>query len=468
MQNVSQTFVAKKMAQFVSVNLIAVGLVLSPVSLVMAESNIQPMKIQNINSSISFEQAIHLAQQNDPWLTGNKQKQKALLAQSVAAAALPDPKVSIGLANLPTDTFEFNQEGMTQLKVGVAQMFPRGDTLAIKQQQLQQFSEQFPFQRQDRRSKIAVTVGSIWLDSYLAQQSIALIKQNYFLFQQLTDIAQANYSSALGKARQQDIVRAQLVLTRLDDRVLKLQQQQQMYQQKLTQWLSDYLTDTSSNSSEGILPLAKFSLSAELPDLSLQQQSLVNSSKVASAQELVKYFYQHPAVKAVDHKIIATKTGINLAKQKYQPEWGVNASYAYRDGAPAGSDRADLLSVGVTFDLPLFTENKQDQEVAAAVATTESVKTERILLLREFMASFASNKAKLQQLNERDKTYQTLLLPQTHMQAEASLTAYTNDDGDFAEVVRAKIDELNTKIEALTINIEQLKTKLLLNYLTQQ
>ena len=49
-------------------------------------------------------------------------------------------------------------------------------------------------------------------------------------------------------------------------------------------------------------------------------------------------------------------------------------------------------------------------------------------------------------------------------QAEASLTAYTNDDGDFAEVVRARIAELNAQIDALNIDVERQKTIVQINY----
>jgi hypothetical protein len=50
-------------------------------------------------------------------------------------------------------------------------------------------------------------------------------------------------------------------------------------------------------------------------------------------------------------------------------------------------------------------------------------------------------------------------------QAEASLTAYNNDDGDFAEAVRARIAELNAKIDALGIAVERLQVITHMNYL---
>ena len=42
--------------------------------------------------------------------------------------------------------------------------------------------------------------------------------------------------------------------------------------------------------------------------------------------------------------------------------------------------------------------------------------------------------------------------------------AYTNDDGDFSEVVRARIAELNARVEALDIEIDRLQTISQLNY----
>jgi hypothetical protein len=52
-----------------------------------------------------------------------------------------------------------------------------------------------------------------------------------------------------------------------------------------------------------------------------------------------------------------------------------------------------------------------------------------------------------------------------HEQVEASLSAYTNDDGGFADVMRAYIAELNSKIEALEIDIKQRKALATMNYL---
>jgi outer membrane protein TolC len=424
--------------------------------------------IMNKNAALSFKKAVSAAQQNDPWLTGNIHKQRAIESMSTAVNTLPDPKMSIGFANLPTNGFDFGQEGMTQAKVGISQMFPRGDTLDIKSQQLRTQSEALPYQRKNREAQVAVTVGTLWLDGYRVQQSIALIENSRSLFEQLADIAEASYSSGLGKTRQQDIVRAQLELTRLEDRLDKLDQQRNRYEGMLSQWLIKFSQKGSRIDETSLttdFALHNIVLSQQLPQIDLLNHDLVYQKSWLFPGELVQYFSKHPSVLAVEKKVNATKAGIKLAKQKYKPEWGVNASYGYRADDPMGQSRADLFSVGVTFDLPLFTENRQDKEVQSAISTTEAVKTEKLLLLRQLLGSYTSAKGRLLRLINRQNLYKSKLLPQIHDQAEASLTAYTNDDGEFSEVVRSRIAVLNAEIDALTLNVEEQKIRLELNYL---
>ena len=82
------------------------------------------------------------------------------------------------------------------------------------------------------------------------------------------------------------------------------------------------------------------------------------------------------------------------------------------------------------------------------------MKTERALILRQLKSGFETAEAQYLRLIERKSLFDTRLLKEMSEQAEASLSAYTHDDGDFAEVVRARIAELNARIEALNVNIE--------------
>ena len=70
---------------------------------------------------LTLARAVSLAQSADPWLDQSRHREKAAVAQSIAAGALPDPIVSVNIANLPVDSFDFGQEPMTQLQVQASQ-----------------------------------------------------------------------------------------------------------------------------------------------------------------------------------------------------------------------------------------------------------------------------------------------------------------------------------------------------------
>ncbi len=424
-------------------------------------------KPQETSIIIGMEMAIKAAKLKDPWLVANKHSQDSIESLSIAAGSLPDPNISLGIANLAADSFDFGQEAMTNAKIGISQMFPAGDSLAIKRRQLELEGSQFPFQRKDRKAKVTVTVGKLWLNAYNAQESIKIIEKNIPLFEQLVDIAESSYSTALGKSRQQDVIRAQLELTRLDDRLTILHQRQEMFQEQLSEWLNGYFLDKylENQKSENQEQTSDFLLARRLPNIKLLNPQLYASPDPTNQAVLFEKISEHPALWVIEQKIKTSKAAIDLAKQKYKPAWGINAGYGYRSSDRLGIDRSDLFSVGVTFSVPLFTANRQDKQVLSAMSKTSAVKVQKWQILRKFMASFETAKAQLLRLNERQKIFQSRLLPQMSEQAEASLTAYTNDDGDFAEVMRARIAQMNAEVNALGIDVERQKTILQLNYL---
>lgn len=404
---------------------------------------------------LSLEQAVARAQEIDPWLQQSNLLEQSQKAESESVSALPDPVVSVGVANLPLDSFDFSQEAMTQAKIGIAQMFPRGSTLRLREEKLQRMSEQEPLKREDRKHKVKVTVAHLWLEAFRAAKSIELIEKDRSLFEHLVDVAQSSYSTAMANTKQQDLVRAQLELTRLEDRLFRLHQHQDEKKARLKEWL--YAGDVGALGEE-------FELADQLPEIVVSQNFPILSATEEKSNLLARYIQQHPLLRGLDTAIQASSTDIELARQAYKPQWGINAGYGYRDTDPTGQDRADFFSVGVSFDMPIFSRNKKSKKVKAAQSKTESIKTQKALQLRQLVSGFESAQAKLKRLEQRKTLYSARLLKEMHEQAEASLTAYTNDDGDFSEVVRARIAELNAHIDALNIDVDRLKTIAELNY----
>lgn len=436
------------------------------------------MSVVAAKKTLTLDQAIDIAYQNDPWLHGSRLKQHALEHRGIAASSLPDPQVSISLANLPTDTWDLDQEAMSQIKIGISQSFPRGDTLAIKGEQLKIDASKFPVLRADRRAKVKRLISQLWLDAYLAQQTIKLIEQDRSLFEQMVEVANASYATAVGKTRQQDVIRAQLEIIQLEDRLTAEQQKLEVSLVSINEWLAlyretdldqpfDFLSDKpmSSNAVLGSnhSVSSAFAIADTLPKITLVKPKLSKPEQY-SRHQLAQDLSGHPALAVIEIQQKVMEQEVTLAKQQYRPQWGVNATYGVRQDSPLGMERADLFSIGVTFDVPLFTKNRQDRNVAASLAGADAMKTEKWLQTKTMISAVEQEIATLKRLSQRQAIYDQQLLKQTYEQAEASLTAYTNDDGDFSEVVRARIAEQNARVSKLKIDVEVLKTVSRLNY----
>jgi outer membrane protein TolC len=407
------------------------------------------------NAKLQLEDVILHAIKDDPWLTGNQLRERALIANSEAATSLPDPVISLRLVNLPTDGFALNQEPMSQIKLGIAQTFSRGNSLEIKQQQLKLQASRHPYQRQDRSAKVRVTVSQLWLDAVKASHTITLIEDNRRLFEQLVEIVEASYSSAQGKTRQQDIVRAQLELARLDDRLASLKSARDKALAQLAQWTGFWTAND-----------LKFAIEQQpkLPVILTPTSDLYVLLGEADRQRLLEILSTHPALLAMEQLSKASNTSVKLAKQQYQPQWGLSASYAYRDDDQLGASRADLFSIGFTLDMPLFGHARLDSEVKALHLNAQAIETDKRLLKQKMLAQMQGIYHQELRFKEREQGYQASILPKMQQQADAALSAYTNDEGDFTEVMLVRIAQLNTKIEFIDIQIEQLKKRVHLTY----
>ena len=415
---------------------------------VLGESPLLSERAVLNESPLHLMDAIAEAVNTDPWLQRNKRQEAALFAEGLATGQLPEPKFNLSLINLATDSVAFDQEPMTQFKVGVAQVFPRGDSRALRQRQKREEAAVYPFLRQERQASLALRISTLWLDTFLAQQSVRLIEGNRYLFNQLIDITHANYITTTNAVRQQDVIRAELELTQLSDRLSQLWQDYKRGQKALGQWLQATTVDRR--------------LPKVLPeDLVWGLPSLFVLQDKQSVHALIR---QHPRLKAIEHKMQSLSTGVELARQLYEPEWTINAAYGYRDDTPGGKDRADLVSLGLSVELPLFTVKGPDQRVLAANYRRKALQAEWDLIWRKLLSEYQQARVELEGLDERNHLYTQDLLPQIHDQADAALLAYTVDQGDFSEVMRTRIAELNAKIMALDIQVQRHKVLAKMHY----
>lgn len=193
---------------------------------------------------------------------------------------------------------------------------------------------------------------------------------------------------------------------------------------------------------------------------------LLAQSPEASDAQLFGWVEQHPRLKALAARVEAANTDISLAESSIKPAWAVEASYGYRADDALGRSRADLFSVGISFDMPLFTRERQDRTIRASKASAASLETDRQLLTRELLRSLRSALVNFQHAQDRYKTYAESLLPQLELHVETALAAYNNDQAELSEAIIAHITALNTEIRFIHVDVERYRALADLAYLT--
>ncbi|KJZ14624.1 hypothetical protein TW85_07750 [Marinomonas sp. S3726] len=446
------------------------------ISVVTQQTTAQPLSNKRLEVSEKhlLTDLITEAISRDEWMDANQLFVSSLQAESIKSGELDNLKLSLGLANMPIDSLDFNQEAMTQLKFSVSQMLPRGDSLALKKETWQQKGQVALVQQYQRAAQIERDVSLTWLAIFEAKQSIALIEANRGLFEQLLEVSQASYSSALGRTSQGDIIKAELELIRLEDRLASLALIEQAKYAQLGHWLGDLESWPEPNSLPQVaLKQARFYPAdpvhfddkSHLDNKGHLDEKTQTPNHSITDQTLSKQFVQHPNLIELDEKAQLAQVSMSLAKQAYQPQWGLNASYGYRDDAENGMPRSDFLSLGVTLDMPIFSKTAQDAGVKSKQLALNAIAFEQALALKQMLAKYRVIQSKVAKLNQRHHLYQSSLIPQLKQQEDIFLAAYKSNEGPFSDVIKARIESLNAKIQALVISVALQKQKVEFNYL---
>lgn len=387
-----------------------------------------------IGQALTLQEAETLAKELDPGSQRYMSLARSMQEKSVADAQLPDPKLRFGLMNFPVDTFNRGQEPMTQVQLGIQQKFPRGNSLNIKSQRTLVNARSQEHRAQDREILLQKQVRLSWLELFYWLRAEELIIKNRSLFEQLVEVTQFHYGA--GKRNQQDVIRAQLELSRLDDRLIGIKTNQEKSGAELAVLVGR--------------KMETITLADELPFIA---EDFV-------LEELHGQLDSHPMLLVAKSMVEVGQKNVALAREAYKPSWMLGVNYGMRDGQnPNGSSRPDFLSIGVTIDVPLFKEKRQDRRLKASqykLGASQQMQDQQYLKLKQMLDKEFAN---WKRLNERHRFYQDKLIPQAEQNSSAALFAYQNDRTDFATLMRARITELNTHLKSIRININRVKAQ---------
>ena len=378
---------------------------------------------------LTLAEAEDLALDREPGREALRALADALAERSVVAGQLPDPALRIGIANYPIQSGGFSTEGMTQAQLALRQSFPSGKSRDFDALRFSSLSQEAHASADARARDVLTHARVAWLEVYYWQHARIIVTESRPFFADLAKITRSLY--AVGKNTQQDVFRAELELGRLDDRLIELERRHQQAIAALSEWLG---------------PEANRVIASTLPDW----------ARVPDLHSLQTAVDAHPVVAAANAKVAARSAAVNLAEENKKPDWSIDIGYGYRDGTlSTGDPRSDFVSVSVTTQLPFFRENRQDRSLAAALRERSAAEYEQEQLRRRLLSRVDAEYVRWQDLTRRLVLFETRILELSEDHAQAALLAYQSEAGDFADVMRGYIDELNTRLDHVRLKVER-------------
>lgn len=364
---------------------------------------------------LSLEQAIELAQAGNPGISEIKARADALAAIPSQEGALPDPTLNFDTLNVPTNSFSLRKEDMTMMDVGISQMIPFPGKLALKEQAAEQEALAAADSVDVARLRLVRDVKQIWWRLFYYDRAINVIAESEQFFQQLIDMAQSRYK--VGQGQQQDVMLAQLELSKLKDEKLEL----------------IGMRHSNSIQLNTLLGRSADTLVALPNQAEIKTPALIVADMQAQAMEQSPLFEQHRKMLSV------AKTRIEIAEKDFYPDLTLGAGYAVRQNTPSGESRSDFASVKLSINLPIYAEQKQakavDQRNSELLQEQYALQDEH----NKVHGEIAANTAQYLHAKERLALFEHEIIPQAQQAVSSLMAGYPVGKTDFSNVLRTQL-----------------------------
>lgn len=394
--------------------------------------------LAHAQAPLSLGEAERLISAQDPAIARFSAQAEALETGAVAAGELPDPRLNLGLLNLPTDTFRFDQEPMTQAQVGISQAFPAGNTLSLRSARMREMARQSEASRSAKALDALLAVRLAWLESYYWARAVEVLKESQSLIDNIIGSMASRFATGLKKS--EDLIRTELELSLVEDKAVEAVRQLETARAALVRWIGV----------DGQRPI---------------DESFPNLPSPGAFDSLRAGLVDHPQTTERDAEIAVKRREIALAEQKYWPEFSVGANYGYRDSDRTGRRLPDFASVMVNVSLPLFPAERQDKQVQQAHLEASSARLSRDAQLLEMERMLRAAWSSWQRLQERLDLYDSVLDQQAKANLDASLQGYQTDVTDFPTLMRAQLTEIETRLQRERVRVDRGKAHAQLLYL---
>lgn len=378
----------------------------------------------NTNSPLALVDARALALKKNPGLAEMEERYQALTHIAPQAGSLPDPVISVNAMNLPWNSLDLNQENMTQIQFGVSQMFPFPGKLSLRENVALFEAEAAQYSVEEMRLNLDLNVTVTWWELYFLDRALETIKQSQALLRQFVEVAEKKYE--VGKGLQQDVLLAQLELSKLLDQEIQLINLRDRRAIQL-----NVLMDISPE------------ITVSLPNKMPRPAGLV----ATESHLYERAISNRPVLRQEEAAINASESRLALAKKDYYPDFKLGMAYGNRQEDQLGRSRDDFLSVMLSVNVPLYAGSKQSQAIEQR--TRELAKNRYSLIDQRNLvfSSIATASSDHKQAKDQLKLYSEGIVPQAQQTVQSMLAGYQVDEVDFLNLVRSQVTLLNYELQ---------------------
>ena len=367
---------------------------------------------------LTFDDALAVAIREAPVLRADTALIEAAEYETIPAGELPDPKLVLGLDNVPVegdDRYSTGADFMTMQRIGLMQEFPNPAKRKARTDQANAQVEVMRAEKRVQRQTVLRETALAWIARYTWEQQLALVSQLQSENTLLDGVVQAQLAAAKGTAP--DVLLPQeeaAQVAALRDEIIAGQAQSIA---QLRRWVG---------------PAAELSLSGEVPEWPVNDAELRN------------HLHQHPELLSFASQEQAVNADIAEARADKNPDWDVEFAWLER-----GSGFDDMVMLEVRVDLPVFADSRQNPTIASQLAKRVALDANRESSLREHIAMLETEVSEHQRLQQSEQRFTDVLLPLADKKVALALASWRNNTGTLTNVISARSERISTQLKAI-------------------
>ena len=261
--------------------------------------------------TLSLSQLVNEAVANNPEILASRRTVDARRAHIPQAGAWADPTVSLSYAGNVVPPFTVMRGDPSSIRqVAAEQMIPYPGKTRLRTQIAARDADAGTLAYDAVSRRVSAEVKQAYFDLAFVYLSLANLQKDRDALQGFEKVTEIRYS--VGKAMQQDVLRAQLEVTKLAQRAAMLSQQRRTLEAQLNS-----LRNTSIGTPIGAPGIVQPSA------LVLTQDQLLAAAEA-----------NYPVLKQRQTMVEQGRLTVELARKEVRPDFSVGYAYMQRDGMP--------------------------------------------------------------------------------------------------------------------------------------